>query len=564
MSLSLSVAPNPSPILSSQQTASQTTTPTNQSRTSLPLTATQAAYGDSPTINTGGYVSSPVLGTTAATMPLPLNVSTITPASLQQTNPVSTSFYSPSSYSQNQQTVNNLGATTNSYMLPPAGYSVDSNGNLTENTNNNSSYSPNNDLLSTVKDTILGDTSTLAGEGDVQTQLNSQFGVDQKEQDAIDAYNQYNIKKTQYDQNIASIYDNPTIGRAGADAQASEVSRVQNADLANLAVISTAAQGNYQGALDIVQRKLDAQFQPLQTEIDNLGKFVDVNNADLTDSQKADIQKQQYQLQNNLDLLKTAKTSASQFALQQGITNPQVLNAIDAAQTPEDAYAAVGMNGDGSSAGINGGSAAPQIGSQYQSYVSQTEDGTPYVSQDKIKNLTPFQQEEAARQYAAAGIPVLTTDQTTKVQNIDVTRQNLDSLQALVTGTDPSTGQQTGQPLLGSGVLGRIGSAIGNTIGGLTQSNPNIASFNNYRLTAINTLQSLGAGSGGSRINASEIATAVDNLPKITDNIETAQAKLNIINGFLNKWNTELIGNTSSTSGNQTVNTSVGAINTNW
>lgn len=440
-------------------------------------------------------------------------------------------------------TQSSLVGTQASYMTPPSGAVQ----------NNNGSYSypqaptdPNAEIKSTIQD-LIGQEST---KGTATDALNTQYGVDQKQQDYLDAFNQYNQKKVAYDQQTAAIYNQPGITREQADAQASEVSRVNNADLANLAVIATNAQGNYQGALDIVQRKISAEFDPIQQQITNLGQFVQTNNANLTDSQKAQIQAQQYQLQNNLDLLKTAKTSAYQFALQQGIQDPNVLGAIDKAQTPQDAYAAVGGNESGVPTTGNASSNQSQVSSQYQSYVTQTIDGSPYVGQDKLANLTPYQQQEAAREYAAAGIPVLNSDQTAKVQNIDVTRQNLDGLQTLVTGIDPATGQKVSNPILGTGILGRVGSAISNTAAGITQSNPSVASFNNYRLTAINTLQSLGAGQGGARISAGEIATAVDNLPTLTDNVETAQAKLAIVNGFLSKWNKELIPNSNTSASN--------------
>lgn len=229
-------------------------------------------------------------------------------------------------------------------------------------------------------------------------------------------------------------------------------------------------------------------------------------------------------------------------------------------------YYNTGTYGNSTGTATSGNLANSGLSQINQSYVTTTQDGTQYVSQDKLSNLSSVQQQAAAAQYAAAGIPVLTTDQTSKIQNIDVTRQNLDGLQTLVTGIDPNTGQQVSSPLLGSGVFGRIGSAVSNTVSSATQSNPNTAAFNNYRLTAINTLQSLGAGSGGSRITASEIATAVDNLPNLTDNIETAKAKLSIVDGYLDKWQNELLPNNTSSAGNggSIVQTQAGAVSTDW
>lgn len=394
----------------------------------------------------------------------------------------------------------------------------------------------------------------LGTETDTRNTLNSTFGVDQKQQNYIDAFNQYNSKKLSYDQNIEKIRTDPHLTTEQSTSQINEISKEQNADLANLAVVTQAAQGNYTIALDIVQRKMDAQFQPVQAQIDNLKAITQSPNADLTASQTAQINANMFALQNNMTNTKNALSTGSQTLIQNGLYTADIGKQLDAAQTPEQVNSIVSkaMTGAGfadPNATANG-SSIPTLSPQIESYKVTTAGGASYVPQTKLTNLTPFAQQEAARQLAAAGIPVLDADQTQKIQNIDVTQQNLAGLQDVINGKDVTTGAQ-GAPLLGSGVLGRIGSSISNIAGSLTQSNPNLAAFNNYRLTAINTLQSLGAGSGGSRITASEIATAVSNLPVLTDNMETAQAKLTIVNGFLTKWTHELLPN-SNTSNSST------------
>lgn len=392
----------------------------------------------------------------------------------------------------------------------------------------------------------------LGTETQTRNDLNTQFGVDQKQQNYIDAFNQYQSKSVQYQQQQEAIMNDPTKTREQATADVAEISRENNADLANLAVVTQAAQGNYTTALDIVQRKMDAQFQPVQAQIDNLKSIVESPNSNLTASQSAQINANMFALQNNLTNTKNALGTGSQTLIQNGLYTADIGKQLDAAQTPEQVNAIVSqaMTGAGladPNATSSGAGGISSVSPQYQSYVAQTSGGASYVPQTKLQNLTTFQQQEAARQLAAAGIPVLDADQTLKIQNIDVTQQNLAGLQDVINGKDVTTGAQ-GTPLLGSGVLGRVGSSISNAIGSATQSNPNLAAFNNYRLTAINTLQSLGAGSGGSRITASEIATAVSNLPTLTDNMQTAQAKLSIVNGFLTKWTNELLPNQSSSS----------------
>lgn len=551
MATSLLSQANPNLTIPTNNGAGNSSTPT--AATYAAPTPIQAAYGNPGTFT--GYSSQPA----NIPIPVPKVPTTITSKNTTPTIP----FALPTT--QPDQTTNALGATADQYMTPPPNTTVN-NGIATVNPPVDTGVSttpvtPPTSLRDAILGKITGLNSTLGTQTDVNNQLNTQFGVDQKQQDYIDAYNAYNSKKLAYAQQTENTLNNSTGTVAGADQAAQVAQRHNNADLANLAVIAQGAQGNYQGALDIVKRKLDAQFSPIQAQIDNLGKFAELNNADLTDSQKTQLENQRFQLQNNLDQLKTAKTSAHQFALQQGINDPNVLNAIDAAQTPADVYSAIGGNpSDQSQSGLGA-----VTNSQYQSYVTQMPDGTQYVGQDKLANLTPFQKEDAGRQYAAAGITVLNPEQTTKVQNIDVTRQNLDGMTQTLLGTQNADGTTTGG-LLGSGPVGRIGSAAKNVFGQVTQSNPQVAAFNGYRTLAVNTLQALGAGSGGARITASEIATAVSNLPTITDSKETAQAKLGIVNGFLTKWAHELLPQKSSSqTGNAPIiQSKVGAINPNF
>lgn len=166
-------------------------------------------------------------------------------------------------------------------------------------------------------------------------------------------------------------------------------------------------------------------------------------------------------------------------------------------------------------------------------------DGTAYIDESKVS-----QPELSAVKTLAAreGVPILNETDVSKIKSIDVTKQNLSQMQSTITN------------ILGSGVIGRIGSSIKNIYGSLSQSNPDIASFNNYRTTAINALQGLGAGSGGARITVGEIQAATDNLPLITDNIETANKKLEIVNGFLDRWVKEIIPTAQQGGSNQQIN----------
>jgi hypothetical protein len=174
----------------------------------------------------------------------------------------------------------------------------------------------------------------------------------------------------------------------------------------------------------------------------------------------------------------------------------------------------------------------PQAPAQLQPALATLSDGTPFINQDKI----PSQFQALAQLYSSqTGIPILTGDEVTKARSIDITTQNLQQ----IANTIPQ--------ILGSGLGGRIQGVIGNNLQALFQTNPTIASFQTYRDTAINAIQALAGGSGsGFRLNQAEIDTATSNLPTITDNLETAQNKLAVVQSFVNKWKNELLQNQSS------------------
>lgn len=176
---------------------------------------------------------------------------------------------------------------------------------------------------------------------------------------------------------------------------------------------------------------------------------------------------------------------------------------------------------------------APQLPPQVAPAFNQMSDGTPYLSQDKI----PSQFTAYANQFSTHNnIPILTTEQVGKVQAIDNTKQAISTIQGII------------PDILGSGVAGHLLTGeIGNRLQNFFQSNTEISSFNSYRTTALNSIQALAGGSGsGLRLTQAEIDQATSNLPTITDNIETAQAKINILNGYLNKWENTILPNQQS------------------
>lgn len=203
----------------------------------------------------------------------------------------------------------------------------------------------------------------------------------------------------------------------------------------------------------------------------------------------------------------------------------------------------------------NTGGNNSQIPQQVQTYLKAS--GGQYVNADKV----PTNQQDLVKQLSAEnGVPYLETGQVQKIQSIDVTNDNLTQLNGVASR------------ILGSGLTGKTIGATWNIISSVLQLNPEISSFNAFRDTAINTIQALAGGAGsGLKINQGEINTAVGNLPKITDNLETAQKKIELVQGFMNKWKSEILTGTpgvtpppDSKSGSKVIQTKVGAVDNSW
>lgn len=461
-------------------------------------------------------------------------------------NLTSASPYQVAGASYTNPNLASLSATTDSYMTPPNGYTKDANGNLVAD--------PVKNDRNAIMDRLLQDTAKAGTKGDATNALNSQYGVDNKQQAYIDAYNQYNQKKVSYAQQENNFLNtNQGLGQTSMNQQLSSIQRNNNADLANLAVISTAAQGNYTAAMDIVKRKIDAEFDPVQKEIDNLSQFIQTNNDNLTKSDTISLENQRFQLQNNLELLKSAKTSAHQFALNQGINDPSVLARIDASTSPAQAYGAVGMSGDSSTSQSGQGNES-SLSQTSRQYVDHSSDGVAYVDRNRLDNMTPYQKQIASAEYAKAGIRVLDSADVQALGTIDGAKQDL----ALFSSA--------ADKLLSSGLMGRIKGYTTNQLAQLTQNNPEWRQFQTLRTGLIKSVQGVASGAPGLRVTGAELSNAAEALPNSFDNKESAQQAISTFTKLLDVNRNVLLRGSAPQSGQGTgvVQTKAGAINTDW
>lgn len=177
-----------------------------------------------------------------------------------------------------------------------------------------------------------------------------------------------------------------------------------------------------------------------------------------------------------------------------------------------------------------------QIPKGLQSYVFAGPQGVAYVDSTKVP--AEFQT-IAAAQASKAGIPYVDSQDVKNIKAIGQVYQALANVQSTVNSQ------------LGDGVVGGAIDIGKSWIHQLSAGNvfPALSAFNTLRQTAISAIQALNGGDGsGLRLNAGEIASALDSLPADTDTIKNADTKINAI---MNKLNTAMAANFPYTQGSQ-------------
>lgn len=210
--------------------------------------------------------------------------------------------------------------------------------------------------------------SQLSTKAAVTSGLQDQEQLSQKTEQATQDYNAYNKAKLDQAQTIERMKTtNPNGVYGGAqDQQISDFTARSNANLANLAVQAQSSQGLLSAAQQTIKDKLDAQFQPINDQIDFLTKFAQLNQNDLSQSDQIKLQASIAQKSKDADSVQKVANDLHQAVLNNG-GNPAVLAAldkvtqdytagkIDAATAQSEYYSAAGAYGSTKAATIGGG-----------------------------------------------------------------------------------------------------------------------------------------------------------------------------------------------------------------
>lgn len=193
----------------------------------------------------------------------------------------------------------------------------------------------------------------LAGKGDAQIQAEADAGISDKTKLYTDITNEYNTKQLAFKRQQEAILATPGITREQANQQIAEVGRLNNQELADIAIRQSVASNDLSTAQNLVNHKIDLQFGSLKDTISYQMQFLSDNKANLSKDEQNLLQ---LQIDQNTKAynegvttkktLEDTKLKALQGANELGA--PQsVQQAIQAATTPEDVIRAAGSYGGG-------------------------------------------------------------------------------------------------------------------------------------------------------------------------------------------------------------------------
>lgn len=163
--------------------------------------------------------------------------------------------------------------------------------------------------LSDVLKNFLALNTKLGTKTDETNKINAEQGIDAKSQQVADLTAQYSSRSKYYDDLIQKAQtQNPNGKSADAIQQdVDELTRQKQSELADIAIQQSAASGNLKVASDIATRKIDAEFEPVQAQLDNLKAYYSLASNDLTDSEQLAAQAEITKKQSILDEAKTKR-----------------------------------------------------------------------------------------------------------------------------------------------------------------------------------------------------------------------------------------------------------------
>lgn len=138
--------------------------------------------------------------------------------------------------------------------------------------------------------------------GDRTLEIQKKEKLDTKQRDLTAIDNKIKERTRALELKRRAIIESPYAGtKSGQQRDLDTLERQSAQELADLAIVKSVALEDYTTAYDIAQRKIDAEFEPLQQQIDNAIKFYQLNQDNLTASEKMKLSAQIEEQQATVD-----------------------------------------------------------------------------------------------------------------------------------------------------------------------------------------------------------------------------------------------------------------------
>ena len=126
--------------------------------------------------------------------------------------------------------------------------------------------------------------------GDRTLEIQKKEKLDTKQRDLTAIDNKIKERTRALELKRRAIIESPYAGtKSGQQRDLDTLERQSAQELADLAIVKSVALEDYTTAYDIAQRKIDAEFEPLQQQIDNAIKFYQLNQDNLTAKEKVEL-----------------------------------------------------------------------------------------------------------------------------------------------------------------------------------------------------------------------------------------------------------------------------------
>ena len=302
-----------------------------------------ASYGSTPVISSGTIGGNPQ----PYNLPAPVDNTSKTNAALNVATAQVNNNNTPVDYGlpiQGAPTVPYITVNGKNYASDPSQRTYNSaGGTTTTSTPQTTTTSQDMSTSGGIKNRLLELLGIQATKGTETTAAQTQYGVDTKNQALVDLQNQAITLDKSYQDQIDNIRQNNPGGMlTGAqNATIAQLQKDQTRAKSDNAIQQLVAQNNLNGALNMAKLKIDAEFQPVQDQIDTLKTYFDIVQNDMTESEKLKAQQQITQQTNDMNDLKTAKKDATDALVKAGLYTQEKADIINNATTPEQASMAL-------------------------------------------------------------------------------------------------------------------------------------------------------------------------------------------------------------------------------